>query len=118
LRFVIPKTKVNVKVIITDISYGERDGTGDVYANINLREYRKLSAVQTDKTGNKSRSVEKAKTEKQNYVIKKGDTLGAICRKYYGNSSLSNKLATYNGIKNANLIHAGKTLKIPDKSLL
>ncbi len=118
LRFVIPKTKVNVKVIITDISYGERDGTGDVYAAINLREYRKLSAVQNDKTGNKSRSVERAKTEKQNYVIKKGDTLGAICRKYYGNSSFSNKLATYNGIKNANLIYAGKTLKIPDKSLL
>lgn len=118
LRFVISETLVDVEVIISNISYEEKDGTGDVYATIDLMEYRRLSAVQTDKTGNKTRIVEKSKMQDQNYVIKKGDTLWAICRKYYGDATLSKKLAAYNGIKNANLIFAGSTLEIPDKSLL
>ncbi len=118
LRFIVSDTGVNVQVIISDISYGEKDGSGDVYATINLREYRKLMAVQTNKTGNKTRVTEKTSPGIENYVIKSGDTLGAICRKYYGKASLSTKLATYNSIKNPNLIYAGKTLKLPDKSLL
>jgi LysM repeat protein len=118
LRLIVSDTAVNVQVVISDISYGEKDGTGDVYATISLREYRKLTVVQTNKTGNKVRGVEKTTTSKENYVIKSGDTLGAICRKYYGNASLSTKLAAYNGIKNSNLIYVGNTLKLPDKNLL
>lgn len=118
LRFVVSKAKINIPVIITDITYGEKDGTGDVYASITIRKYRKLAQVQKNNTGNSMRLAEKSTANPNTYIIKKGDTLGAICRKFYGNSSLSSKFAKYNGIKNQNLIYAGKTLKIPDKSLL
>lgn len=118
LRFVVSKTKINIPVIITDITYSEKDGTGDVYASITIRKYRKLAQVQKNNTGNRARSTEKSTANPNTYIIKKGDTLSAICRKFYGNSSLSSKLAKYNGIKNQNLIYTGKTLKIPDKSLL
>ena len=52
------------------------------------------------------------------YKIKYGDTLSGICRKFYGDSGLYNKLAIFNGIKNPNLIYAGTVIQIPDKSNL
>ena len=118
LRFVVSGTTVNVQSIITDVSYGEKDGTGDVYVTITFREYRKLSVVQVNKTGNNARASEKSKTGTDHYVVKKGDTLSAICRKYYGDSSLYSKLASYNNIKNANLIYVDQKINLPDKSLL
>ena len=54
----------------------------------------------------------------QSYTIQSGDTLWGICRKFYGDGTLAYKLADYNGIKNANLIYDGDTLKLPEKSLL
>lgn len=118
LRFIVSDTSVNIPVFVQEITYGERDGTEDVYASITLREHRELTVIQTKKTGNSTRKSEKRSVSIQNYTIKKGDTLSAICRKYYGDSSLYKKLASYNNIKNPNLIIAGKTIKLPDKSLL
>lgn len=40
------------------------------------------------------------------------------CRRYYGDGTLAWKLASYNGIKNANLIYPGQKVTIPDRSLL
>jgi nucleoid-associated protein YgaU len=118
LRFIVSETIVNAPVLISDISYGEKDGTGDVYATITMRKYRELSSVQTNNTGNSGRSIEKTTVATKNYTVKSGDTLGSICRKYYGDSSVSAKLASFNGIKNKNLIIANSTIKLPDKSLL
>lgn len=118
LRFIVSETTVNIPVRINDIAYGEKDGTGDVHATITMRKHRMLTAVQIANTGNSSRPVEKKTAAMQTYTIKRGDTLWAICRKFYGKPTLYSKLASYNGIKNANLIYAGNTLNIPDKSLL
>jgi LysM repeat protein len=118
LRFIVSGTPVNVPVLISDITYGEKDGTGDVYASINMREYRELSIIPTDKTGNKSRDTKKDKKATKSYIVKSGDTLSTICRKHYGNTSICQKVATYNGIKNINLIYAGNAIKLPDVSLL
>lgn len=114
LRFIVSNTMVNIKVLIEAITYGEKDGTGDVYASISMVPYRELTTVKKNKTGNKSRSAEKVHVGTQNYLIKRGDTLSAICRKYYGNPSLAKKLADYNNIKNADLIITGHTIKLPD----
>lgn len=35
-----------------------------------------------------------------------------------GNGQLAYSLASYNGIKNANLIYPGQTVKLPEKSKL
>mgnify|MGYP000869555914 FL=1 len=118
LRFIVSDTTVNIPVLISDVAYGEKDGTGDVYATITTHKYRELSAVQTSNTGNGARNAEKTTAAVQVYTIKPGDTLSAICRKYYGDASLYPKLASYNGIKNPHLIYAGNTIKLPDKNLL
>jgi len=54
----------------------------------------------------------------QTYTVVKGDTLSSICRRFYGDASLYNKLARYNSIANPNLIYAGQQIRLPDKSAL
>jgi len=120
LRYIVSGTGLNEAVLAESIQYGERDGTGDVYATLSLRGYRPLTAekVETSGAGNAARTDEAATAATQTYLIVSGDTLSAICRRFYGDAALYPALASYNGIKNPNLIYAGDTLTIPDKRLL
>ncbi|QOX63682.1 LysM peptidoglycan-binding domain-containing protein [Anoxybacterium hadale] len=120
IRFIVSDTMVNVPVLIEDIAYGERDGTRDVYASISLRKYRTLAANIDPSVGtqNNAREPAAAHPTPNEHKVASGDTLSAICKKYYGNASLYPKLAKYNNIKNPNLIYTGQSIKIPDKSLL
>ncbi|WP_312643992.1 LysM domain-containing protein [Hydrogenoanaerobacterium sp.] len=124
LRFIVSDTPVNIPVRIESIAYGEQDGTNDVYATITLREHKALEAVQIADT---SAAVNKPRAGESNtlssdlaYTIQYGDTMCAICRKYYGNDKPAtyNALARYNGIPNANIIMAGRVINIPSKSKL
>lgn len=115
LRFIVSSTNVNVPVIIQEIAYGERDGTNDIYADIILREYRRLEAVKVAKTSDGTRAEANKTGNVQTITIKYGDTLSALCHQYYGNGTADyyNRLAAYNNIANPHLIYAGNTLKIP-----
>ena len=120
LRFIVTDTPVNVPVLLPPVQYREEGGAGDVTLTLTLREYRYLEAETTEKasTGNTGRSVEAAKKADTVYTVVKGDPLWGIARKYYGDGSLCYKLASYNGIKNANLIYPDQKITIPDKTLL
>ena len=123
LRYIVSDTAVNLAVLLSRVKYGEKDGTGDVYADLTLAEYRPLGAVKTEKTAGaagSARSSESGGTQKavQSYVVVKGDTLWAIARKYYGDPQLCWRLASYNQIKNANLIFPGQVVRLPDKGAL
>jgi LysM repeat protein len=60
-----------------------------------------------------------AKASVNAYVVKKGDTLGAIAyrmgwyngNKMFGNNGYAQSLAEYNGIKNRGLIYPGQVVK-------
>ncbi|MEA5085105.1 MAG: LysM peptidoglycan-binding domain-containing protein [Lachnospiraceae bacterium] len=121
LRFMISGTNINTTCFISSIVFGEKDGTNDIYATLTIEQYRVLSAFSIEATGNttnNARAEETAAPEVSVYTIVSGDTLSGICRKLYGDSSLYQKLANYNAIANANLIYAGTTIKIPDKTQL
>jgi putative chitinase len=47
------------------------------------------------------------------YVVKSGDTLSAIAKRYYGNASQAKNIAKANGIKNPNQIKMGWKLVLP-----
>lgn len=117
LRFIISGTNVNIPVRVQSISYGERDGTNDLYADITLREYRNLQAVQVKETTteSKGRAAPETASSSKPYVIKPGDTLSAICYKEYGDASAAtyNKVAAINNISNPHLIYAGNTIILP-----
>lgn len=120
IRFVIPDTPVNLPVLVESITYSERDGTHDVYASLALREYRPLSAVKIEPSGTENQSRPEAATviKPTTYNVESGDTLSAICWKFYGDASLYPKVADANKITNPHLIFPGQKLDMPDKSQL
>lgn len=118
LRFVVGGTGVNIPAVIQSVSYGERDGTNDVYADIILREYRQLQAVKVADTGANSGRSEPESTGKQlpPYAVKAGDCLCAIARKFLGDGSyqMAQKLAAYNfGSRDPNILYVGETVNFP-----
>lgn len=76
----ITGTDVSMPVSIDDFSYGERDGSGDVYFSISLKEYRYImpdSSTTNDATGLKSRvasTVENKETIRLGSVMSDMDT--------------------------------------------
>lgn len=118
LRLIVTDTPVNVPVLLGPVRHGQRDGTGDVYVTLELRQYRELaeeSAEVNPDTGNMGRAAPQEKREETSYTVAKGDTLWGICRRTYGDGSLAWKLAEANGIKNANLIFPGQVVRLPDR---
>ena len=120
LRYIVSGTAVNVPVYLVGVEYGEKDGTNDIYASLTLREYRTLSApeVLPGTSGTAARETSPQQNAQGTHIVKHGDTLWAIAKKYYGDGSLCYKLAAYNGIKNANIISVGQVIKLPDAATL
>lgn len=72
------------------------------------------SSTKNDTSATKSDvSATKQTTTEKTYVVKKGDTLSKIASKY---GTTYQKLASYNGIKNPNIISVGQIIKIPTTS--
>lgn len=118
-RYIVTGTDINIPVLLGVLDYGEQDGTNDVYCKLPLYEYRFLDEVKVEKvTQNAGRAVETQPQTAGNYTVVKGDSLWAICKRFYGDGSLAYKLATANGIKNPNLIYPGQVLTLPDKGVL
>lgn len=61
-----------------------------------------------------AKSAVKAAVKARTYTVKRGDTLWAIAKKYYGNGAKYPKIATASKIKNPNLIYVGQKLTIPN----
>lgn len=48
------------------------------------------------------------------HVVVRGETLTSIAEREYGSKSFANYIAIYNGLKDANYVHAGTTLRLPE----
>lgn len=115
VQLIITGTKINFQVTIETLKYGEQDGTGDVYYDLTLKEYR---AVEIKKTKLKKKSKPKrpaAKKKTKTYTVKSGDCLWNIAKRFYGNGAQYTKIYNANRgkIKNPNLIYPGQVLTIP-----
>lgn len=74
----------------------------------------KKKGKQKTKGGKKQTTKKSTKnTKTKTYKVKRGDTLWAIAKKYYGSGAKYTKIATANKLKNPNLIKVGQKLKIP-----
>ena len=116
LRFIVSETPVNLAVLLSEVNFGEQDGTGDVYAELTLSEYREPArcrsspaAAQTLSRPAQSGGVQKSP---QSYTVVQGDTMWAIARKFYGMPPFAGNLLLTNGIQNANIIYPGQIIKI------
>lgn len=116
---------INTLVLISSMEVSEKAGEeGDKYISFELLEYRefgkKIAVIKTEgnigkpnNTNTTPQTTPKATT--RTYVVKRGDTLWAISRKYYGDGAQYPKIfnANRNIIKNPNLIYPGQKLVIP-----
>lgn len=119
VRYVVPGV-INARVLVEEISYEERDGTGDVYAKLYLKESPALEAVTAQSGGGSGRGEAEQTGQARTYTVVSGDCLSVICRRFYGNGTARyyNALAAYNGIKNPNLIFPGQVLTLPPAAQL
>lgn len=118
---------INCQTTIESLTYGQNDGTGDIYYSIELREYRGVETKSKEKKTKEVVSKNDSKVKKpatktntkevksQTYTVKKGDTLTGIAKKLTGTSS--NWKAIYNTNKkvigsNPNKIYPGQKLVI------
>lgn len=116
MRLIITDTDVNLAAGIESFEYGERDGTGDVYFTLELKEYRFMK-VFTPIKKEQEQKVERPVTKPtpKTYTVQKGDSLWAIAKKLTGNGN--NWRTLYNKNKavigsNPNRIYPGQKLVI------
>ena len=120
LRWIVSGTGINTSVLIEEISFGERDGTNDVYATITLRQWRRPEAPVRAISGGGAETPRESGSgaaSVKTYTVVKGDCLWNIAKKFYGSGADYKKLAAANPqIKNPNLIYPGQVLTIPAAS--
>ncbi|MCX7772594.1 MAG: LysM peptidoglycan-binding domain-containing protein, partial [Clostridia bacterium] len=52
------------------------------------------------------------------HKVSSGESINSITRKYYGDTTLVDKLCKYNNITDPNKIKIGQVIKIPPKEVL
>ena len=132
VRVILTGTDINQEMYITDFTYGEKDGTGDVYYSMDLVEYRPITipvitennssntqntSRPTDNNNNNSNKNNTNNTQKTHKVVK-GDCLWDIAQKHYGKGSLYPKIkeankSKYKSLAKNNIIYVGMDLIIP-----
>ena len=132
VRVILTGTDINQEMYITNYSYGEKDGTGDVYYSMDLVEYRPITipvinennssnaqntSRPTDNNNNSSNKNNTNNTQKTHKVVK-GDSLWAIAQKHYGKGSLYPKIkeankSKYPSLAKNNIIYVNWELIIP-----
>ena len=132
VRVIFTGTDINQEMYITNFAYGEKDGTGDVYYNMDLLEYRPIIVPTitennsnntqntnrpTDANNNNSNKNNTNNTQKT-HKVKKGDCLWDIAQKYYGKGSLYPKIkeankSKYPSLAKSNVIYTNMELIIP-----
>lgn len=128
LRLIVTETNINMECIITDLDYEEKDATGDVYYSLSLKEYRRFKISLADIPGNNENTSQKPnessnqntnstgqQQQQRTHVVKKGDTLWGLAKKYYGSGSKYPVIfnANKNLINNPDDIKDGWKLVVP-----
>ena len=89
--------------------------SGDVYpteAETESTESRTTQS-QIEKQAESAEMVKEADAAQTTYIVKKGDTIMSICKKYYGNTEKLNEIIAVNNIEDADKLYIGQEIKLP-----
>ncbi len=118
LRVTVTGSKFSQIMVVTDFSRDQFGGEpGDIFYRITLKQWRR-QVIRIEAEDDTSKETKRTDVPKSGttYTVKKGDTLWAIAKRFYGDGS---KWPTiYNANKaviggNPNLIRPGQVLVIP-----
>lgn len=114
IRLIISGTDINDAFLIEDASQSFREGDGDVWLSLRLREY-KFQNVSRQQTGQNAQPAQTAQREDERitpktYTVVKGDTLWDIAVRFYGSGTKWAEIAEKNGITNPRLLQIGTVL--------
>ena len=119
IRVIVTDTPINYAMAIENLTYSEVDGTGDVYFSLELKEYKFISTptVKTTSTKNGTTlttpiTTREVKSPPDSYVVKQGDTLWLIAKKFTAEGSNYKAIAKKNGITDSSKLSVGKRLVI------
>lgn len=136
LRYIVTSTPINIPVRISHFEFLEKDGSGDVYFTLELKEDEDIiipewTPPNTSKSSNPSnavlnkvysRNLEKNELSKGSkiHTVKHGEYLFTIAQKYYGDGSKHKRITSnaenlkkYPKLKKSNVIYSGWKLVIP-----
>lgn len=125
LRYIVSDGYTNIPVMISSFTYQEQDGTGDVYYNLSLIEYKEIKLNKTSNSENSNNSTNRTTEnapepagENKTHKVSKGDSLWSIAQKFYGDGSQYTKIKEankdkYASLKNNNIIYTNMELVIP-----
>ena len=118
--------------MINSFSYREQDGTGDVYFDLSLIEYKEIKLNKTtssssnnssnnsnnNSTNRTTENAPKPTGENKTHKVSSGDSLWDIAQKYYGDGSQYPKIKEankdkYTSLNNNNIIYSNWELVIP-----
>lgn len=68
---------------------------------------------QIEKQPESADMVKEADSAQTTYIVKKGDTIMSICKKYYGNTEKLNEIIAVNNIEDADKLYIGQEIKLP-----
>lgn len=119
IRLIVTGTPINIAFAIESFAYGQKDGSGDVYYSLYLKEYIFTKIESTTKsdlkppsTSNDKEPERETKEVAKTYTVKSGDTLSAIAKRTTGNASNYKEIAHKNNIKNPDAIQVGQVLRL------
>ncbi len=93
VRWLVTGSDVNMPVLIESISYGEKDGSGDVYYTLRMAEYCHVSA-------SSGRSIDRYPKLPDVYTPEKGENLFIVADKVYGDKNKAKFIASANDMNN------------------
>lgn len=76
-------------------------------------EQAQTEQAQTEKQAEPAEMVKEADAAQTTYIVKKGDTIMSICKKYYGNTEKLNEIIAVNNIEDADKLYIGQEIKLP-----
>ena len=114
IRLIISGTDINDAFLIEDLSESFREGDGDVWLSLQLREYKfqNVSQQQTGQTGQAGQTPQREdeRITPKTYTVVKGDTLWDLAARFYGSGTKWGVLAQKNGITNPRRLQIGTVL--------
>ncbi len=96
--------------LIENFSYGEKDGSGDVYYTMDIKEYKILRPNIENSGISNSDLRQQTKKPAKTYIVNSGDTLWKIAQREYGNGSKWREIADKNGVKDPKKLQIGQRL--------